>query len=127
MDVLVKGMEMPDCCDQCPALDESGDYPYCNFTGEQRGYTFRVRELRMDKCPLQPVEIGTAHGRLIDADALLQSIKESIDECHKWAEEVEGGEMYARVSQSLGTFVECSLRVKAAPTIIPADPAKEET
>ena len=60
------------------------------------------------------------HGRLIDADALRQSIKESIDECHKWANEVEGGEMYARVSQALGTFVECSLRVKAAPTIIPA-------
>lgn len=65
------------------------------------------------------------HGRLIDADALRQSIGESIDECHKWADEVESGEMYARVSQSLGTFVECSLRVKAAPTIIPADPEEE--
>ena len=61
------------------------------------------------------------HGRLIDADALRQSLGESIDECNKWADEVEGGEMYARVSQSLGTFVECSLRVKAAPTIIEAE------
>lgn len=66
------------------------------------------------------------HGRLIDADALRQSIKESIGECHKWADEVEGGEMYARVSQALGTFVECYLRVKAAPTIIPAEETLKE-
>ena len=65
------------------------------------------------------------HGRLIDADALRKSFQESIDECHKWAENVKEGEMYARVSQSLGTFVECSLRTKNAPTIIEAD--KEET
>lgn len=66
------------------------------------------------------------HGRLIDADALRQSLKESIDECDKWADEVEGGEMYARVSQSLGTFVECALRVKAAPTIIPKSGGTED-
>lgn len=67
------------------------------------------------------------HGRLIDADALRASIKESIDECHKWANEVTEGVMYARVSQSLGTFVECSLRVKAAPTIIPTDHFRDTT
>ena len=61
------------------------------------------------------------HGDLIDREPLGASIKESIDECHKWADEVTEGEMYARVSQALGTFVECSLRVKAAPTIIPSD------
>ena len=61
------------------------------------------------------------HGRLIDADALRSSIKESIDECHKWADEVDKDTMmYARISQSIGTFVECSLRAKAAATIIPA-------
>lgn len=61
------------------------------------------------------------HGRLIDADALRKSFQESIDECHKWAENVKESEMYARVSQALGTFVECSLRTKNAPTIIEAD------
>ena len=66
------------------------------------------------------------HGDLIDRDALRESFRESIKECHKWADEVEGGEMYARVSQSLGTFVECSLRVKAAPTIIPAEETLKE-
>ena len=55
--------------------------------------------------------------RLIDADEIRKSIRESIDECVKWADEVEESEMYARVSQSIGTFVECSLRIKNAPTV----------
>ena len=57
--------------------------------------------------------------RLIDADALRTSIRESIEECRKWANEIHDGEMYARVSQSIGTFVECSLRIKNAPTVEP--------
>lgn len=67
-DLVIKGMEMPTCCDQCFALDDDGDYPMCRITHETRGYNFRVRELRMDKCPF--VEIKTPHGRLIDANEL---------------------------------------------------------
>ena len=69
MSVLIKGMEMPMVCDDCWALDEYGDYPRCRITEEQRGYNFRIREQRMEHCPL--VEVPTPHGRLIDADALL--------------------------------------------------------
>lgn len=65
MSILIKGMEMPSCCDDCWALDEYGDYPVCRITSEQRGYNFRIREKRMDNCPLVPVP---PHGRLIDAD-----------------------------------------------------------
>ena len=117
MGVYIKGMEMPKNCAGCPVNMEvcNRDYKYLL---EHPG----LYEKRADDCPL--VEVKAPHGRLIDADALRQSIGESIDECHKWANEIEGGEMYARVSQSLGTFVECSLRVKAAPTIIPEE---EET
>ena len=68
MSILIKGMEMPKCCDDCWALDEYGDYPRCRITEEQRGYNFRIREQRMEHCPL--IEVPTPHGRLIDADAL---------------------------------------------------------
>lgn len=54
MSVLIKDAEMPTVCDDCWALDECGDYPMCRITGETRGYTFQVREKRMDKCPLVP-------------------------------------------------------------------------
>lgn len=46
-------MDMPMCCDDCVFLDGSGDYPYCKATGQTKGYTFRVRENKMDKCPLR--------------------------------------------------------------------------
>lgn len=54
MSIIIRGVDMPKCCDDCWALDDSGDYPMCRITGEQRGYTFRTREKRMDKCPLSP-------------------------------------------------------------------------
>jgi len=58
--------------------------------------------------------------RYIDADALRESYRESIEECRKWADEMresENEEMVIRAEQSLGTFVECSLRAKNAQTI----------
>ena len=112
---------MPTSCDDCPFLEQTDYYasPYCRVSDDDDMMSINeIRAKRRDNCPLIPVP---PHGRLIDADDLRQSLKDSIDECHNWADEIEGGEMYARVSQSLGTFVECSLRVKAAPTIIPAD------
>ena len=113
MSILIKDMEMPTRCWDCLL----NTYGYCMASDEHSDIIPSDTPIP-GWCPLVSIP---PHGRLIDADALRQSIKESIDECHKWADEVEGGEMYARVSQSLGTFVECSLRVKAAPTIIPAE------
>lgn len=69
MSVYLTGMEMPDNCDNCWALDDYGDYPRCRITGEQCGYNFPILEKRMDRCPLIPV---LPHGRLIDADALYE-------------------------------------------------------
>lgn len=54
MSVLIKGVEVPTCCDGCWALDDDGDYPRCRVTQEQRGYNFPIREKRMDKCPVGP-------------------------------------------------------------------------
>ena len=53
MDKAILIIDMPNCCNECFALDEYGDYPVCRITQEQRGYTFRTREQRMSKCPLK--------------------------------------------------------------------------
>jgi hypothetical protein len=55
MNKAILVIDMPSCCYDCFALDDSGDYPFCLITHEQRGYTFRVREQRMSKCPFRPV------------------------------------------------------------------------
>ena len=52
MSVLIKGVEMPKCCNACWVLDDYGDYPRCRITDEQRGYNFKKYEKRMDNCPL---------------------------------------------------------------------------
>lgn len=63
MSVLVKGMEMPTNCRECPvALNGK----YCRIT---KSYTtYIVLKARPENCPL--VEIPVPHGRLIDAEKL---------------------------------------------------------
>lgn len=49
-------MPMPMCCDECFALDDHGDYPFCLISQDQRGYTFNTRKNRMPTCPLKVQE-----------------------------------------------------------------------
>lgn len=106
MTILIKSMEMPSCCDDCWALDEYGDYPVCQITEEQRGYNFRTREKRMDKCPLVPVP--TPHGRLIDADALMELYEPAPEDVNEW-------EHYTT------TISVIRQNIKDAPTVIEAE------
>jgi hypothetical protein len=48
-------IDMPKCCSECRFLNDNYDYPECIVTGETKGYTFRTREQKMDKCPLKPM------------------------------------------------------------------------
>ena len=50
--ILIIGM--PKCCSKCRFLNDNHDYPECIVTGETRGYTFRTKEQKMDRCPLKP-------------------------------------------------------------------------
>lgn len=71
MSVLVKNMEMPKNCDKCPVA-LSGKYCRINKT-----YTTYIKlPIRPDHCPL--VEIPEHHGRLIDADELIDYCKDMI-------------------------------------------------
>ena len=124
MGVYINNMPMPRVCKECFALDDRYDYPTCKITSMSAGYTYNIREKRMQHCPM--TEVQDVHGDLIDRDELRKSIKESIDECYRWANEVDNDTMmHARISQALGTFVECSLRAKEAPVVVPA--TEEET
>lgn len=51
--MLILDMPIPRACDDCPMLDESGDYPMCRISEETRGYNFNTREKRMDRCPIK--------------------------------------------------------------------------
>ena len=76
MSVVIKGMEMPKNCDTCflSKWDSCNERFYCMF----------------DFCPL--VEVPAPHGRLIDADALLEDVRKNSvsysadDFAHEWVD-----------------------------------------
>lgn len=57
--------------------------------------------------------------RLIDADALMESLKESADRAKKWYEDCKtyDSAMIDRAEQAIMTFNECGLRIQDAPTV----------
>lgn len=96
--MILINMDMPTSCGNCWALDDYGDYPRCRITEEQRGYTFPIREKRMDNCPLIPVP---EHGRLADLDKIENQI--------------------AQLSPEGYTTGMIRLILDCAPTVIPAE------
>lgn len=78
MDTAILVIDMPDCCYECFAFDDSGDHPMCLVTEEYRGYKFRAREQKMDKCPLR--EIPNRMICLDDRDDYADGYNDCLDE-----------------------------------------------
>ena len=79
MSILIKDMEMPKSCSDCPCIDLDNDEYECAVCGISKKLIpwkwantqgIDVIYLRPTDCPL--VEVPTPHGRLIDADALMK-------------------------------------------------------
>ena len=66
MSILIKGMEMPKNCMECPLYNGVG----CKATNRMFAMFYNVA-IRRDDCPL--IELPP-HGRLIDADALINAV-----------------------------------------------------
>lgn len=97
MSVIIKGMKMPRSCEYCRFSGIGGlrnERVVCMFTGAN-AYMNTVQYL--DDCPL--IEVPTPHGRLIDADELLE---------HAWREKLDSRELIAKM-------------IDDAPTVIPAE------
>lgn len=68
--VLIKGMEMPKNCNDCPLNYDSIDCMVADIALREKGCgDFLFEHERSSKCPLVPVP---PHGRLIDADEFLE-------------------------------------------------------
>ena len=78
MDTAILVIDMPSCCYECFAFDDSGDHPMCLVTEEYRGYKFRAREQKMDKCPLR--EIPSRMICLDDRDDYADGYNDCLDE-----------------------------------------------
>ena len=116
MSVLIKTMEMPETCGGCQFRDSW----ICHAMDDN---VLRFDE-RDERCPL--TEVPTPHGRLIDADAFSAKIMEIIeaqgyDDFYTQSIPV-GGVLREVVHELRGMGIDGYAN---APTIIPADSAKE--
>ena len=92
MSVLVKGMNIPVSCYECPMAEEMDmqeDWYKCKRL-KKHFYSWDVTEdtkeyHRPKECPLD--DVPTPHGRLIDADALKETLDYYIHEAG-WSEEI---------------------------------------
>lgn len=100
MSILIKGMRMPKSCYECALETDYGTCGYYSYYVEA-GHDSEINK-RRDDCPL--IEIPP-HGRLIDADALL-----------------ENGWYLARINYHEGKYESALLTI--APTIIEAEEAE---
>ena len=91
MSVLIKGIEMPKNCFECPwRCKVDPENLLCRISGEYFEETFSSTiQNRHKSCPLVPVP---PHGRLIDADALEKDIdkyiggEETRSRFHHWVQ-----------------------------------------
>lgn len=77
MSLILKGIDLPKNCIECPLeggdVDDDGfDYWYCKIT-ESMANTLE----RPSNCPL--IQIPKGHGRLIDADALYKFFEDALN------------------------------------------------
>ena len=99
MSILIRGMEMPKNCDVC-------------FMRDACEYSMPLGK-RLTDCPL--VEVPTPHGRLIDADALVEILLKVIDINASIEQRNEATEQERRC---LWWFEQ---QIGIAPTIIPSE------
>ena len=76
MSLIIKGMKLPEKCEDCPCYDYI-DY-VCRADDCFAPFDVENPEERSEHCPL--IELPAKHGRLIDADKLLESFREALNE-----------------------------------------------
>lgn len=118
--IYIPGIEMPVTCCHCPLMGYDPEIEWNDGGRETQGAYICVmtKELidntkRENHCPLVPVP---EHGRLIDADALLES---------EPAYTIPNYSSDGYLADAEGAYTE--VQIENSPTIIPASPADKET
>lgn len=108
MSLIIKGMSMPKSCHDCDLF--SGEGFLCPLVIETtNNWVPEFMYKRVDECPL--VEIPTPHGRLIDADRLMDVIEKNSYLLKGYYNSLENGMFLTGIKQA----------INEAPTIIEAE------
>jgi len=112
MSILIKGMEMPNNCQECACIND--EYFYCQAVGRQP-QDENIISRRPDWCPL--IEVPP-HGRLVDESWLKKAMITTLEALKK-NPKMDGQEMHL-----IAAFDTLRAMVEDAPTVIEAE---EET
>ena len=82
MSIIVKGMEMPKKCGECPIVKFDGHSYICRSLGYSHKASVGF-SIRMTGCPL--VELPEKHGRLFDSDEVKKVLDDLPDSEDKWS------------------------------------------
>ena len=79
MSIFLRGVDMPECCCGCPCCYEKADGS-CFCTAVKDGEPCDIEDLdqRLPNCPAE--DVPELHGRLIDADAIMDLLEKSVQE-----------------------------------------------
>lgn len=80
MSLIIKGMEIPPKCRSCPCCADDGLVDFCSAV--DTAVVVDNLDQKLSCCPL--VEIPTPHGRLIDADKLLEAMSQAVERDRHW-------------------------------------------
>lgn len=96
-DILIRGMEMPENCGECPfyRLEGAGNGMYWDYCAGKRGIVYDPDNKRENDCPL--IALPDGHGRLVDADKLMRH--------YAWWGECEQRELFDSIVEQQNTIV----------------------
>ena len=120
MSILIKGIKMPRGCQVCPIS-------HWNKLDQMTGCELGRKHIPKDDedfwqndrpswCPLVPVP---PHGRLIDADAYLEKLMDTVNECVKKGVEIEAFRSFIEGAEV--AIVDAMTMLNNMPTIIEAE------
>lgn len=74
-DILIRGMEMPGHCIDCPLMVDRFDTDACALQSQEANEAFESWDDMRRGCPLVPIPEG--HGRIVDAAEILEKANNS--------------------------------------------------
>ena len=74
MGVYIKGMKMPKSCFECDLYNDESNF--CKAQKEYMPFASFGRDYKDADCPM--VEVSEPHGRLIDADTVIEKLAKAI-------------------------------------------------
>lgn len=115
MSIVIEGMELPSVIEPETVIDLAE-----GITGKIYARLHRIgwgSEENWHKV----IALPEKHGRLIDGDALMESFADTVRECRKRKKDAKDWMTKTMAAHAEQDFIEAVLRVKAAPTVVPAE------